>query len=79
MVPITDERMTQLAEFAHRRGQNTAAALDAALADFLAWERRDFQEAVDGIGEGYSDLKAGRTQAAGEMFEQLREKHGLPR
>ncbi len=79
MVPITDERMVQLAEFAHRRGQDTAAALDAALADYLTWERRDFQEAVEGIREGYSDLKAGRTQAAGEMFEELREKHGLPR
>jgi len=38
-----------------------------------------FQEAVEGIREGYEDMKAGRTQPAGEAFEDLREKHGLPR
>lgn len=72
MIPITDERMAQLAEFAQRRGQDTAAALDTALAEYLAWEHRDFQKAVEGIQEGYNDLKAGRTQPAEEMFEELR-------
>lgn len=76
MVPITAERMAQLEEYAHRRGQDTAAALDLALAEYLAWERRDFQEAVQGIQEGYSDLKADRTQPVDEMFEELRDKHG---
>jgi len=71
--------MAQLAQYAQRRGQDAAAALDIALAEYLAWERGDFQEAVEGIREGYSDLKAGRTQSAEEMFEELREKHGLPR
>jgi hypothetical protein len=79
MVPITDERMAQLAEYAQRRGQDTAAALDTLLADSLVWEQRDFQEAVDGVREGYSDLKAGHTQSADEMFEELREKHGFSR
>jgi predicted transcriptional regulator len=79
MIPITAERKAQLEEYAHRRGQDTAAALDVALAEYLAWEHWDFQEAVGGIREGYDDLKAGRTQSAEEMFEELREKHGLPR
>jgi len=79
MVPITDERMAQLSEYAKRCGKDTAAALDLALAEYLAWARSDFQEAVEGIQEGYNDLKAGRTESAEEMFEELREKHGLPR
>lgn len=79
MIPISAERMAQLAEFAQRRGQDTAAALDTVLGEYLEWERRDFQEAVEGIREGYSDLKAGHTQSADEMFEEMREKHGLPR
>jgi hypothetical protein len=48
-------------------------------AEDLSWERSDFQEAVDGLRESYSELKAGRTQPVEEMFEELREKHGLPR
>jgi len=59
MVPIKPERMAQLEEYAQRHGQDTAEALDSALAEYLTWERRDFQEAVEDIREGYSDLKAG--------------------
>jgi predicted transcriptional regulator len=79
IVPITDWRIARLAEYAQRRGQDTAAALDIALAEYLAWERSDFQEAVEGIREGFSDLKAGLTQSAEEMFEEPREEHGLAR
>jgi predicted transcriptional regulator len=79
LIPITSERKAQLEEFAHRRGQDTAAALDVALAEYLAWELRDFHEAIEGIRDGYADLKAGRTQLSEEVFEELREKHGFPR
>jgi hypothetical protein len=79
MIPITAERKAQLEEYAHRRGQDAAAALDGVLAEHLAWESRDFQEAVEGIQEAYEDMKAGRTQPVEEMFEELRVKHGLPR
>lgn len=49
------------------------------LANYLEWERQDYQEAVEGIQEGYEDLKAGRTQLADEALWELRVKHGLPR
>lgn len=78
-IPIKPERKAELEEYARRHGQDTATALDEALAEYLAWERQDFQEAVAGIREGYEDLKAGRTQPADEMFEELRIQHGLPR
>ena len=78
MIPISTERMAQLEEFAHRRGQNTATALDTALAEYLSWEERDFQQAVQAITEGYSQLRDGLAQPAEEAFEELRLKHDLP-
>jgi predicted transcriptional regulator len=79
MIPISEERKAQLEEYAHRHGQDPAAALDVALGEYLTWEHRDFQKAVEGIRAGYEDLKAGRTQPAEEMLEELRVKHGFPR
>jgi hypothetical protein len=37
------------------------------------------REAVEGIRRGYEDLKAGRVRPIEDAFEELREKHGLPR
>lgn len=79
MIPLTPERKAQLDDYARRHGQDPAAALDDALATYLDWERQDYQEAVEGIREGYADFKAGRLQPSEEVFEELREKHGLPR
>ena len=45
----------------------------------LNWERQDYQETAEGIRQGYEDLKAGRTQPADEVLEELRLKYGLPR
>jgi predicted transcriptional regulator len=78
VIPIKPERRAQLEEYAQRRGQDTAAALDDALAEYLEWERQDYQEAIEGIRQGYEDVKAGRAQSAEEAFEELRVKHGLP-
>jgi predicted transcriptional regulator len=79
VIPIKPERKAQLEDYAQRRGKDTAAALDDALAEYLEWERQDYQEAIEGIRKGYEDVKAGRTQSEEEAFEELRVKHGLPR
>jgi predicted transcriptional regulator len=79
VIQITSERKAQLEEYAQRHGQDAAAALDEVVANYLEWERQDFEEAVEGIRQGYEDVMAGRTQPAEEMFEELRMKHGLPR
>ena len=60
MIPLKPERKAQLEEYAKRRGQDPAAALDDALAAYLEWERQDFAEAVEGIPHGYEDVRAGR-------------------
>ena len=79
MLPVTPQRKAQLENYAQRHGQDTAAALDEVLATYLEWEQQDYEEAVQGIREGYEDMRAGRTQPAEETLEELRVKHGLPR
>ena len=79
MVPLPPERKAQLDDYAQRHGQDTAAALDDVLANYLEWERQDYTETVDAVQEAYEEVKAGRTRPASEFLEELREKHGLPR
>jgi predicted transcriptional regulator len=79
MIPLKPERKVQLEEYAKRRGQDPAAVLDDALATNLEWERQDFAEAVEGIRDGYEDVRAGRTRPATEFLADLRRKHDLPR
>ena len=78
-LPIKSERLAELEQFARRRGKNTADALDDALAEYLEWERQDYQEALEGIRDGLEDVKAGRTTPADEFFDDFARKHGLPR
>jgi predicted transcriptional regulator len=79
MMPLTPERKAQLDDYAHRHGQDPTVALDEVLADALEWEVQDYREAVEGIRQGYADFRAGRVRPVEEAFEELREKHGLPR
>ena len=79
MIPLKPERRVQLEEYAHRHGQDPAAALDEALAAYLEWERQDFEEAVEGIRKGHEDVAARRTRPAAESLSQLRRKHDIPR
>jgi predicted transcriptional regulator len=79
VVPIKPERKAQLEAFAQRRGKDTAAALNDALAEFLEQDQQDYQESVAAIRRGNEDVTAGRTRPAAEFLEELREKHGFPR
>jgi predicted transcriptional regulator len=76
---LKPERKAQLEDYAQRHGQDPVTALDDVLATYLEWERQDYRDAVEGIREGYADFKAGRTEPADQVFEELRVKHGLPR
>lgn len=78
-IPLKPERQAQLEEYASRRGQDPAAALDDAVAAYLEWERQDYQEAVAAIRRGQDDVAAGRTKPVAEVFAEIRRKHGLPR
>ena len=72
MIPLKPERKAQLEEYAKRRGQDAAAALDDLLATYLEWERQDFAEAVEGVRHGHEDVEAGRTRLAREFLRHLR-------
>ncbi len=78
-LPVSAERLAQLEDYARRRGKDTAAALDEALAEYLDWERRDYDEAVDGIRRGLDDVRAERTELADTFLDGFARKHGLPR
>ena len=60
---LKPERMAQLKEYARRRGQDPAAALDELLAEYLDAEEQDYQYAVTGIRRGFADLQVGGAQS----------------
>jgi predicted transcriptional regulator len=78
-LPVKSERLAQLEELARRRGKSTADALDDVLAEYLEWEREDYQETVQAIHQGLEDVKAGRTKPAEQFLDEFTRKHGLPR
>ena len=67
------------AESAAIRDVELGEILDEALASYLEWERQDFAETVEGIRQGYEDVKSGRTKPASEFLADLRRKHDIPR
>ena len=77
MIPLKPERRAQLEEYAKRRGQDPATALDDALAAYLDWERQDFMEATEGIRRGYEDAKARKLRPAADVLTDLRQKHDI--
>jgi predicted transcriptional regulator len=78
-IHLSPERQAQLNDYAQRRGQDPAVALDEVLASALEWECREYDEAAAGIRQGLDDVDAGRTMPAKEALEKLRVEHGLPR
>ena len=78
-LPVKPDRLAELEEFARRRGKSTADALDEALAEYLEWERQDYQEALEAVRQGHADVKTGRTVPADQFFDEFARKHGLPR
>ena len=78
-LPVKPERLAQLEDLARRRGKSTTDALDDALAEYLEWERQDYEEAVEAVRQGYEDVKAGRMQPAEQFLDEFARKHGLPR
>ena len=46
MMPVKPERKAQLEEYAQRHGQSAPDALDEIIADHLACEKEEYEEAV---------------------------------
>lgn len=77
-IPITPERQAELEKFAVEHGQSPAELLDDAIESYLAWQKQDYTQAVEGIAKGYEDVRAGRTRPAEDVFEDMRRRHGFP-
>ena len=77
-LPVKPQRLAEHEDYARRRGKTTADALDDALADYLEWERQDYQEAVIGVRQGREEMKAGLGRPAEEFLAELRRKRDLP-
>ena len=77
-IPLKPERKAQLEEYARRRGQDPATALDDVLATYLEWELQDSAEANSAVRQGYEDVKAGNTKPADEFLADFRRKHDIP-
>ena len=78
-IPLKPERMEALEEYAKRHGQPPVDALDEVVANYLEWEKRDFEATVEGIARGMEDVKAGRSRPAKEFMDELGTKYGLSR
>ncbi len=76
-ITLKPDRQAELEQFAREHGQNPSEALDEAVASYLEWRRRDYQEAIEGIRRGYEDVTAGRTRTSGEFFSAMRRKHDI--
>ena len=75
-ISLKPARQAELEEFAGQRGKSPSETLDEAVGAYLEWDRQDFEEAVQGIQQGYEDVKDGRTRPADEFLSELRGKHG---
>lgn len=73
---VNSDRLVQLEDLARRRGKSVAEALDEVLAEYLEWERQDYEQAVR---EGHEDARAGRTKPADQFLDEFARKHDLPR
>lgn len=59
--------------------ESASEVLDDALRALEAWRARDYQKAVEGIRRGLEEAREGKGRPAEEFFNEMRQKHGLPR
>ena len=62
---------SMLCEKASREGTDPRVVAESVLEYVLEWERRDREEAIEGIRRGLEDSKAGRVRPIGETFAKM--------
>jgi putative addiction module CopG family antidote len=58
---------------------NPSEIVEDALRAFQVWRARDYGEAVEGIRRGLESAERGEGRPAEEFFNEMRQKHGIPR
>ncbi|MBC7526877.1 MAG: hypothetical protein H7308_04945 [Chthonomonadaceae bacterium] len=77
-ITLTPETEAMLYERAEQTGEDPNALAEVMLRQRLEWDRKDYEEAVNGIRKGFEDSDAGRVKSAQEVHARLRaslEKH----
>ena len=59
--------------------ENASEVVDDALRALQVWRARDYEEAVQGIRRGLESAERGEGRPANEFFDEMRQKHGIPR
>lgn len=76
----TVELLDRLRETGHPLVLTVNGRAELVVQDAAAYQALlDRVEAIEGIQRGLADVKARRTRPAGEVFNRLRRKHGVPR
>ena len=59
--------------------ENASEVVDDALRALQVWRARDYDEAVQGIRQGLESAERREGRPASEFFDEMRQKHGIPR
>lgn len=62
---------------AAQQGQDVSLVASELLANILAWEEQDSEEAIKGIQQGLDDFETSRFRSFQEFAEEQRIKHNL--
>lgn len=77
VVTLSPELEALLRSRAAQRGQDVSLVASELLANVLAWEAQDMEEAVKGIQQGIDDFEAGRSRSFQDFAEEQRCKYNL--
>ena len=78
VISLSPEMEERLQEKAVQQGQDINQIATQLLADVLAWELEDSQEAIAGIQSGLEDFEAGRFRSFDDFAQEQRQKYNLP-
>jgi predicted transcriptional regulator len=78
VINLSPELEALLRDKAAQRGQDINFVASELLADILAWEAQDSEEAVKAIQQGLDDFEAGRFRSFQNFAEEQRHKYNLP-
>ena len=76
-VTLSPELELLLYKRATQSGQDVSFVASELLANALAWEEQDSQEAVSGIQQGLQDFETGKSRSFDEFAEEQRRKYNL--
>jgi hypothetical protein len=76
-VTLSPELELLLYKRATQSGQDVSFFASELLANALAWEEQDSQEAVSGIQQGLQDFDTGKSRSFDEFAEEQRRKYNL--